>query len=148
MPSKFGRRNWTKTRPWTSGPPSLWHKSCTWRSYAYAPPISNLRTSSINKQMERLWVHSFPIIANLFMEHIEEKAITSAPFQPRLWTRYVDDTFIISPHGPAQLQRLHEHLNQLCPDIHHGETEDDGKIPFLDVRTYHLMWEPVVHLCV
>ena len=75
-----------------------------------------------------------PIIANLLMEHIEKKAITSAPFQPRLWTCYVDNTFIIWPHGPPQLQRSHEHLNQQCPNIQFTvETEDDGKIPFLDV---------------
>ena len=48
----------------------------------------------------------------------------------RLWTRYVDDTFIIWPHGPPQLQRFHEHLNQQCPNIQFTmETEDDGKIP-------------------
>ena len=74
-----------------------------------------------------------PIIANLFMEHIEEKAITTAPFKPSLWIHYVDDT-VIWPHGPAPLKRFHEHLNQQCPSIQFTmETEDDGKIPFLDV---------------
>ncbi len=75
-----------------------------------------------------------PIVANLFMEHIEEKAITSSPFKPHLWTRYVDDTSIIWLHGLVLLQRFHEHLNQQCPSIQFTmETEDDGKIPFLDV---------------
>ena len=51
-----------------------------------------------------------PIVANLFMEHIEEKDITSSPFKPHLWTRnsYVDNTFVIWPHGPVLLQRFHE----------------------------------------
>ena len=75
-----------------------------------------------------------PIIANLFMEYIEEKAITSAPFKPNMWTRYVDDTFVIWPHGPELLQRFHKHLNQQCPSIQFNiETEDSGQISFLDV---------------
>ena len=75
-----------------------------------------------------------PIIANLFMEHIEEKAITSAPFKHSLWICYVDDTFVILPHGSVLLKRFHEHLNQQCSSIQFTvEAEDNGKIPFLDV---------------
>ena len=75
-----------------------------------------------------------PIMANLFMEYIEEKAITSAPLKPNMWTRYVDDTFVIWPHGPELLQKFHEHLNQQCPNIRFTmEIEDGGQIPFLDV---------------
>ena len=39
----------------------------------------------------------FPInllIANLFMEEFEPKAISSAPNLPRFWLRYIDDTFV------------------------------------------------------
>ena len=35
------------------------------------------------------------IMANLFMEHLEQKALGTATNPLRLWLRYVDDTFVI-----------------------------------------------------
>ena len=36
-----------------------------------------------------------PIIANIFMEAFEQKAIATALHPPRVWRKYVDDTWVI-----------------------------------------------------
>ena len=36
-----------------------------------------------------------PIIANLYMEALEEKATNTSPMPPSPWRRFVDDTFVI-----------------------------------------------------
>jgi hypothetical protein len=47
-----------------------------------------------------------PVIANYFMEYFEEMALESATYKPLCWFRYVDDTFIIWPHGTGKLAKF------------------------------------------
>ena len=75
-----------------------------------------------------------PVIANLYLESLEETAIRSAPLKPNLWVRYVDDTFVIWPHGPDRLRSFYQHLNKQHPKIQFTvEEEKDDQLPFLDV---------------
>ena len=76
-----------------------------------------------------------PMIAKLYLESLEETAIRSAPLKPKLRVRYVDDTFVIWPHGPDRLRSFHQHLNKQHPKIQFTvEEEKDDQLPFLDVR--------------
>jgi retron-type reverse transcriptase len=52
-----------------------------------------------------------PVIANFFMEEFEERALNQATLKPTCWYRYVDDTFVIWPHGKTSLTDFLEHLN-------------------------------------
>ena len=36
-----------------------------------------------------------PIVPNLYMEYLKQKALLTATHPPRLWLGYVDDTFVI-----------------------------------------------------
>ena len=78
-----------------------------------------------------------PVISNLFMEHFEQEAIDRAKYKPTCWFRYVDDTFVIWPHGKDLLDDFLEHLNSLHPNICFTmEMELNQRLPFLDVEIY------------
>ncbi|XP_019635228.1 PREDICTED: uncharacterized protein LOC109478212 [Branchiostoma belcheri] len=73
-----------------------------------------------------------PVLANLFMEEFERKALDTAPHRPKFWGRYVDDTGIVNQQ--AHEQELFEHINQQHDSIKFTmEREQDGRLPMLDV---------------
>ena len=71
------------------------------------------------------------VIANLYMENFEEQAITTSSYEPRIWKRYVDDTFTILDR--ENVDDFLQHLNNQQPSIRFTmETEKDNKLAFLD----------------
>ena len=75
-----------------------------------------------------------PIVCNLYMEHLEQIAITTAPHPPEWWYRYVDDTHTKLKKEHAQ--EFTDHLNSLDPDIKFTtEGEEDKSLAFLDTST-------------
>ena len=74
-----------------------------------------------------------PIVANLFMEDLEIKALATSPHPPSLWKRFVDDTFIILKK--SHKNSLLKHLNSIDNNIKFTceESKEDGSIPFLDI---------------
>jgi hypothetical protein len=75
-----------------------------------------------------------PAVSNIFMEHFEEIALDSADHRPAKWIRYVDDTFVVWPYGPARLQQFLRHLNSLRPAMKFTmEVEINNTLPSLDV---------------
>jgi len=65
------------------------------------------------------------------MEEFEKRAIATATNKPKIWKRYVDDTFTIL--GKDYVDGFLQHLNGQQPTIRFTmETENDNTIPFLD----------------
>ena len=78
------------------------------------------------------------VVANIFMEHVEETAlVTAKELKPRIWRRYVDDVFSV-------LKRVHvaaflNHLNQVDEQINFTiEEEENSRLPFMDVNVERL----------
>ena len=57
-----------------------------------------------------------PIVANLYMEDFENKAMNTAECSPSIWKRYVDDTFVVI--DATKKQGFLEHINKVDPYIH------------------------------
>ena len=75
-----------------------------------------------------------PIVANLYMEYSERKALDSFHLMPVWWKRFVDDTNLNQTHGRAEMEKFFNHLNSISSEIKFTmELEENGKIAFLDV---------------
>ncbi|CAH3105924.1 unnamed protein product, partial [Porites lobata] len=71
------------------------------------------------------------VVAEIFMQNIEEQALATYTRTVPLWLRYVDDTFT-AVHKDG-IDDFHEHLNRQNADIQFTkEIEENDKIPFLD----------------
>ena len=74
-----------------------------------------------------------PLAANIFMEHLEETAIATAPMtcKPKFWKRYVDD--ILEVVNKEAVKELTDHLNTI-DDTNSikftYEEEKEWKMPF------------------
>ena len=73
-----------------------------------------------------------PIVANLYMEYLEQIAPSTAPHPPWFWCRFVDDTFVI--HKEVNKQDFLQHINSVDPAIRFTveDNKEDGSIPFLN----------------
>lgn len=75
-----------------------------------------------------------PLVANLYMEHFEEEALSTAPTRPYIWIRYVDDTFV--KISKLHVEEFTKHINDIDPHIKFTvDPEDNMKLPMLDICT-------------
>ncbi|BHF74012.1 hypothetical protein SprV_0401709600 [Sparganum proliferum] len=70
------------------------------------------------------------LLAELVLQQLEEEVMRT--FKPKLWLRYVDDTFVIMK--TCEVEQFHLSLNSVFPAIQFTREEATGGIlPFLDV---------------
>lgn len=72
------------------------------------------------------------VVANLVMEDIEQKALSTFHTPPRFWRRYVDDTCTVLPGD--LVNSFHSHFNSIDNNIQFTvEKKSDGQLPFLNI---------------
>ena len=71
------------------------------------------------------------VVAEIVMQHVEERALATCRQTIPLWLRYVDDTFPVVHKD--EIDAFHDHLNEQNADMQFTkEIEQNGKLPFLD----------------
>ncbi|XP_047994982.1 uncharacterized protein LOC125233143 [Leguminivora glycinivorella] len=75
-----------------------------------------------------------PVVANIWMEHFEHKALAAPPVPVKIWKRYVDDVFCVIKGSKEEADLLLRHLNSVHRSMSFTlEMEKDRGIAFLDV---------------
>ena len=73
-----------------------------------------------------------PVLANIWMTHLEETYINNSEFFPSYYRRYVDDTFCVF-RQKDHISKFHAFLNTLNASTKFDmELEENGKLAFLD----------------
>lgn len=78
------------------------------------------------------------VIANLVMEDVEDRILSTSSCDVLYWRRYVDDTWVVLPE--TQINTFASHINSVEESIQFTiENEDSSNsLPFLDVRIKRL----------
>ena len=74
-----------------------------------------------------------PAYANLFMGDLEQKILAQSPLKPLVWWHYIDDVFMIWPHGEEKLNEFVNLLNSSHETIKFTHEVSPSKTNFLDV---------------
>ena len=75
-----------------------------------------------------------PLIANIYLEYFESRAIPTSPTLSKWWFRYVDD--VHSATRKDQVNKHQDHLNSIDPHIKCTiELQGTNGLPFLDTLT-------------
>jgi len=103
------------------------------RGFPEGKALTNIYNDDIYKQIHGCAMGSpvCPVVANLCMEETEETAIASTPIPPKIWKRYVDDSFCIIKKNAVT--SFHNSLNSIDPHIYFTiKHESNGQLPLLD----------------
>jgi hypothetical protein len=72
----------------------------------------------------------------VFLEQFEREAINTAKHPPKIWLRYVDDTFVVLQE--QYTEEFTAHINSINSNIQFTmEYPTDGQLPFLDCLVHH-----------
>ena len=77
-----------------------------------------------------------PNYAIIFMHKIETELLQKSPLQPSFFKRFIDDIFLIWPHGEEELQKFLQMINHHHKTIKFTEEHSIKEIPFLDTLVY------------
>ncbi|GJQ81435.1 hypothetical protein Trydic_g14592 [Trypoxylus dichotomus] len=75
------------------------------------------------------------VLSNIYIEEFERRVMDSYELKSKMWLRYVDDTFVIWPHGEEKINGFLQHLEEESINFT-MELEVDNRIPFLDVLVH------------
>ena len=78
-----------------------------------------------------------PTYANLYMADFEEKYVYTYPKQPSLWLRYIDNIYMLWPHGLQELYKFIDHLNSRQETISFTHNISEFSADFLDTTVKH-----------
>jgi hypothetical protein len=57
------------------------------------------------------------VVRNISVEHFVVIALDAAGHKPTTWPRYLKNSFVVWPHGPARLQQFLHELSSVRPTI-------------------------------
>ncbi len=76
-----------------------------------------------------------PVLANIFMEQLESEVLEKCVIQPKLYTRFVDDIFVVYDPDQLCLQELLNDFNSKYDEINLTcEIEQNQQLSFLDLN--------------
>ena len=73
-----------------------------------------------------------PAYASLFTGDLEQKILTQSPLKPLVWWLYIDDVFMIWPHGEEKLNKFVNLLNSSQETIKFTHEVFPSKVNFID----------------